>query len=65
MPLSAPNEIVRFTAASESVIDFLVAAFKSKVTCPLFPTVAIVDVPSVNVNPSVNLTLLVVPTLAL
>ena len=58
VPLSAPRETLRFTAAAESLIFALVSALISNVTLPSLSTVALVIVPSTKSRPLDNLTVL-------
>ena len=56
VPLSAPRETLRFTAAAESLILVLVSSLISNVTLPSLSTVALVIVPSTKSKPLDNLT---------
>ena len=58
VPLSAPRETLRFTAAAESLIFALVSSLISNVTLPSLSTVALVIVPSTKSRPLDNLTVL-------
>ena len=58
VPLSAPRETLRFTAATESLIFALVSSLISNVTLPSLSTVALVIVPSAKSRPLDNLTVL-------
>ena len=58
VPLSAPRETLRFTAAVESLIFALVSSLISNVTLPSLSTVALVIVPSTKSRPLDNLTVL-------